>query len=321
MFLDDDTNFLDALNHYLGIPNSHFFTSPEIPISILSSSNAIKRIQKRLFQINSSTLEELDTNSEYYPFLINFHALHEEIYNPSRFEDTSVLVVDYHMGDINGIAVCEKLAQHPAKKILLTGSPEKESVAIDAFNQGIIHYFVSKSDPEFAKKLKTAVIELQQQYFKEVTRAVFDNLLLGNALLQTIAYEKLILSIKEETKAVEYYLLDNIGSMIFVNEKGSPTWLNIKEESELINYENIAKDLGVNNELIELMAKRMKIPFFFDEKDHQLLVEQWNDIFYEAKKLEGIEGYYACIIHGNKRGNLDETKLVSYDSHLNNKSN
>ena len=83
--------------------------------------------------------------------------LHEEIYNKDRFNDVSVIIVDYYMDEMNGIEVCETLSKHPAKKILLTGGADKENIAIDAFNKGIIHRFINKTDPDFPSQIRQAI--------------------------------------------------------------------------------------------------------------------------------------------------------------------
>src|SRR5206468_8133381 len=99
-----------------------------------------------------------------------------EIYSSARFRDVSVVIIDYHMQEINGIDVCKELINHPSKKILLTGSPDKDKIAIDSFNSGIIHRFINKADPDFLPQLKQAIAQLKETYFRDLSIKILPNI-------------------------------------------------------------------------------------------------------------------------------------------------
>lgn len=163
IFLDDDLEFLKTTTRHLEIMNCITYSSPNKVINLLQQQNPFQRIIKR-------TLSSLPhENTDNVSLRINLRKLHEEIYSAERFQDVAVMIVDYHMGDINGIEVCEKLSHHPSKKILLTGGVDKDKIAIDAFNKNIIHRFINKSDPNFVILLKQAVSVLKESYFRELT--------------------------------------------------------------------------------------------------------------------------------------------------------
>ncbi len=75
--------------------------------------------------------------------------------DPSRFDDLSVLVVDYAMPEMTGIEFCAQFRGHRVKKMLLTGAEERD-VVFDAFNQGIIDHFVAKNDDALVDHLADA---------------------------------------------------------------------------------------------------------------------------------------------------------------------
>lgn len=74
---------------------------------------------------------------------LDLSAIHAEVYNPYRFSEISVVVVDYAMPGIDGLEFCRMIENTNVKKILLTGQAD-EKLAIQAFNEGVIHRYIKK---------------------------------------------------------------------------------------------------------------------------------------------------------------------------------
>lgn len=311
--IDDDADFLKAISQYMSIPNYIFFTSPETAINRLINENPFNRIQTRL--LNSMNSELDNATPEYYTHTVNLRKLHEEIYNSARFQDISVLIVDYHMDNMNGIEVCQQLAKHPAKKILLTGGVDKEKIAIDAFNKGIIHRFINKSDENFPKLLIQNINLLKEIYFNELSSSLIPHLPISSAkLFQNCFYINFLRNFQKQIGSIEHYLLDISGSVVFFDQQGSPTWLIVKNDNELTHYEQIAIDAETSDEIIISLNKRERIPFFFSDTDYQQPTQNWNRYLYEAKMIPGIAGYYYAIVTGHLRNNIDHNRFVYHRS-------
>lgn len=309
--IDDDADFLKTIKQHLALPNCILFTSPETAINSLIDQTPFERIRLRL--LNSITnFDDTNTTPEYYTLSINLRDLHKEIYTLKRFQDVSVLIVDYHMGEINGIDLCQKLFHHPAKKILLTGGADKEKVAIEAFNKGIIHRFINKSDANFPLQLKQTINVLKEAYFRDLTKIILPNMPPAANILENSAYINFIRNLQNQINAEEYYLLDISGSMIFLDAQGTPTWFIVKNESELDDYEKIALDSDVKNTLINEIKHRKKIPFFFSDEDYQQPAQNWDKYLYKANPLPGIAGCYYALIKGQIHNNIDHGHLISY---------
>lgn len=314
--IDDDTDFLGILTQHLGIRDCIAYSSPNKAIKSIKNQNPFDRIQSRIVKKTSNAAEDISSCPEDYAVLINMHRLHEEIYNKDRFCDVSVLIVDYHMNELNGIDVCEALATHPAKKILLTGGADKEKVAIEAFNKGIIHRFINKSDPNFPSKLKQAIALLKDAYFRELSLRLLPHMPAASfGTLQNPAYINFINNQQAQFNSVEYYLLDATGSMLFVDTNGTPVWFIVKNETEIINYIKIAEDQDANQELIQTLANRKMIPFFFTEDDYHNSVSEWNNFLYQAHLLPGLSGHYYANNKGHIRNNLIRQNIFSYDAY------
>lgn len=309
--IDDDVDFLTTVTQHSGIADCIPYSQPDKAIAALRQHNAFQRIRSRILKTTDATEY---TTPEDYAVVVNMKGLHEEIYSPDRFQDVSVIVVDYYMDDLCGLDVCEALANHPAKKILLTGGADKEKLAIEAFNRGIIHRFISKSDPNFPNQLSQAITILKEAYFRDLTSSLIPYTTASTHanILQNPAYINFIRNIQTQFNAVEYYLLDTAGSCVFLDMKGMPIWLVVKHESELKDFEDIAKDQEASVALIEKLANREVIPFFFTENDYQSSVKEWGACAYPANALPGVNGYHYTIIEGHVRNNLNFDKIASY---------
>jgi CheY-like chemotaxis protein len=315
--IDDDAEFLKTITQHVEITDCISYSSPNKALEFLKDQNAFQRIQSRILK-TAVVPEDINSMPDDYALLINMHRLHEEIYFKTRFNDVSVLIVDYYMDDISGIDVCESLTNHPAKKILLTGGADKEKIAIEAFNKGIIHRFINKSDPDFTNQLKQAVATLKEAYFRDLTSTILPYISPSNtALLQNPAYINFINNLQNQFSAIEYYLLDATGSSIFLDAESKPLWLVVKHESEINNYKKIAQEQeqDVDRAFIQTLEKYEKIPFFFLDEDYQHPASEWGKFLYSAHPLPGIRGYHYAIVEGHIRNNLAQEKMRAYSPH------
>jgi len=313
--IDDNIDFLRVITQHLGIADCISYSSPCKAVESLKNQKIFDRIYSRTSSKTSTYYNDVNT-AENYELHVNMHKLHEEIYSEDRFHDASVLIIDYHMDEMSGIEVCEALSKHPSKKILLTGSAEKEKVAIEAFNKGIIHRYINKSDPNFPIQLKQAVLMLKEAYFRDMTSQLLPSISAENiSLLQNPAYINFTRNLQAQFNTVEHYLLDKVGSTLFFDANGNPLWLIIKHETEIDNYLNIANDHDADTSIINGLTNRELIPFFFTEGDFLKSISEWGNHLYTAYSLTGTIGYYYTIIEGHIRNNLNCEHIISYAIH------
>lgn len=312
--IDDDLDFLRILSQHLGIADCIPYPFPKEAIKAIREQRPYQRIQGRILK-ETAPHEDLNSSPEDFAVLVNTRGLHEEIYNKERFRDVSVIIVDYHMGEISGIDVCEALSDHPAKKILLTGSVDKELVALEAFNKGIIHRFISKSDPSLPSKLKHATCALKEAYFRDLTALLFPYLESNRTnLTKAPAYVNFVKNLHDQFAAVECYVTDSNGSCVFLTANGKATWFIIKHESELENFVTLAKDQEASPDFIQSLVRHEMIPFFFSDEDYQRPANDWEIFLHKAQPLVGVKGYHYAIIEGYS-SHLNHNKIATYDSY------
>lgn len=313
--IDDDSYFLDILTKHSGIPDCKAFTSPQDAITKLKSNTPLSRLQERIIK-TGVRMPDCDSTPEDHTVSYNLHNLHEEIYNKKRFTDVSVIIVDYYMGETNGINVCEALKAHPAKKILLTGGADKESLAIDAFNKGIIHKFISKSDKDLLIKLSQAIHTLKDAYFHDLSQALLPcSASMRKNPFKYPVFNNFLHDLKNKTNSIEYYMVDIAGTCLMLDENGILTWLVIKHESDMQGFEKLASDMEAPNHLFQGVAERLLMPFFFSEEDYQHPASMWNQFFYPCQPMAGTNDYYYTIFRGGQNQHIDKDRIIPYTVH------
>lgn len=155
-------------------------------------------------------------------------AVYAELDNRKRFSEISVVIVDYAMPGMNGLAFCQQIEHTHVKKILLVG-PGDEALAINALEKGLIHQYINKNEVNLAARIVTCIHELQQHYFANMSELINRMLslttppILEDAQLITLFYE-----LYHKHKIVEFYRLDQQGSMLMLDEDAKPYMLHIK---------------------------------------------------------------------------------------------
>jgi CheY-like chemotaxis protein len=185
------------------------FTSPHEALDFINNSSTTDGFISRLHEAPAS-----------YDSL---YACHEEIYNPDRFNQVSCVLIDYDMPGMNGLAVCEKIKDSRIKKILLTGVAD-EQVAINAFNRGLIDYFIRKHDPHSPQLVLEFTQDAINRFFYDVTQPVIESVIKQSSWITSPLnipdYRTFFAKLMQELQISEYYLLDISGSFFALNTTG-----------------------------------------------------------------------------------------------------
>ena len=304
LFLDDSKIFLKIIE--AGLKDK---------VDLLLSSDYkealefLHKDQEHLEELTCHLLEEKTISDQLMEITIG--NLYGQIYNPSRFNYISVLVVDYKMPDIDGIEFCRLIKNSNIKVILLTAVDDK-SAAIQAFNDGIIHKFFLKDASNLNQLLLDAIRELQYQYFLKLCLPVYNNLPApSKSFFDNSVYWQLFEQVKEEANAAEYYLIDRFGSFLFLDATGEPTWLVIRDEKEMHDYVDMASEQEADKGIILPLENREKLLFQLTEKDVKLPIEYWVDYLFEAEKLDG---FYYSVIKAKTKNYINWNDVCSYDT-------
>lgn len=315
VFVDDSRDFL--LNFVLQLDEGlayKIFDSPE---------EALECIFK-----NRCELESLSKNclSEYteakncpltnHTINLDLAAIHAEVYNAKRFSEISVVVVDYAMPSMNGLEFCKRIEETHIKKILLTGQAD-EKLAIEAFNQGLIHKYIQKNDPEVASLITQSIQELQLQYFQSMSDMVVRMLSVTSpSCLHDRAYADLFWELCRKNEIVEFYLADNSGSFLMLDEDANISFLIVKNEADMRLHYDLALDNGASEEVLDQLMNREKIPCFWQTKASSLKWSQWANCLVNATKFKSLDNYYYAYVQGAVLFDVRLDKILSYHQYL-----
>ncbi|WP_032113775.1 response regulator [Candidatus Paracaedibacter symbiosus] len=225
----------------------------------------------------------------------HIESFYEEIYATSRFQQISTMIVDYDMPGMNGIEVCQSINSPHIQKIILTGAAS-EKLAIDAFNAKDIDYFIEKHDPEVLQKLEDLIVQTQNKYFYSLTRHLTNIIsyesLESMGITDPIFIEFFYRFINEK-KICEYYLLDSIGTFLFLSADGEPSALFVFDDMLLMGQEEMIPPEERTDDLLEdLDNHRKAICHHHFKHGHEYKILEWKDLIYPLSILPGRETYY-----------------------------
>ena len=316
MLVDDNRSILDNLSLSLD-PKLAFklYDQPENALLALQSQLAAPAFNREFIQKNSADSDDEDNIS----IKINFESIRKLIHNSQRFSHVTALIIDYSMPKLTGLEFCQRLHGSPLTKIMLTGEAGP-TVAIDAFNDGVIDQFIVKATPNMQSHLNDSIQAAQWDFFVKQSEHVMAVLKTqSECALFEPAYQKLIKTLFLESQPCEFYLLDQTGSFLFIDEFGDCKWIVVRNERELNDYYEIAKDYSkaysMPDNLLNDLKEYNKIPFLFSEKQRTLQVSEWVEYLYPADLIEGRSNYYYAIIEGRK-DYLSNLPLQSYTNYL-----
>lgn len=315
LFIDDSREFL--MNFTLQLSDMLAYQLFDSPYDALESIE--QKLQESDYLNQRCFSEYIESNN--WPLTnqtinLDLAAIHSEVYNPRRFSEISVVVVDYAMPGMNGIEFCQRMENSSIKKILLTGQAD-EKTAIEAFNQGLIHRYIQKSDPNVTELIKESIHTLQQQYFQNMSDMIVKMLAVNSPnCLQDEKFSSFFKQLCEEKNIVEFYLTENTGSFLLLDDRAKSYCLIMKNEQDLKLHYDLALDNQAPQEVLDQLIKGERIPCFWEPHDFQSDWSDWATYLLPAKKLDCAETYYYVVVDNPLIPNIREEKILSYHDYL-----
>ena len=255
--IDDDYRFIDTLK--ISFETSDIlcktFDKHQLAIPYINADRYRQEFTQKLNDIQN---DDEASESLLYLFV-------QELMNQERYNQISVVVVDYDMPGMNGLELCAALANPFVKIIMLTGAAD-ETLAVRAFNQGLIHQYVRKQDHHFVEQLIEAVVKAQQNYFAEISTLplkLFKNGFYHTAMSDP-AFQDYFYNILTTHRIKEYYLAEATGSFIMIDDKQkihSLITLNDQLIETILTIYDV--DIMTDNQ-IEAIEQRKLIPCYYN---------------------------------------------------------
>lgn len=302
IFIDDDSDFLDDI---VQMSESAEFNANFK--SFTDAQNALEYIDAQSNDAVSSMLEVEAFKSDNRNLgLINKIKSLKDI--KSKINDVSLVVVDYFMPAMDGITFSQKLRKiNPDIKILMLTGEADESIAVNAFNDGVIDQFVKKESLPFSKIVLGAALKQIKNYFQARSRNIIDSLGGGgNRGLPDCVFSTVSAGMMEVAFPFEnlqaLYLLDARGTF-YVKDNMGEKYCSLLSDPDMNNLIEMsleyAKDVD-QTDMVSLIIDKIKakkeVPVFTSQADYQLTLEDWQNLLAPLNHVE-IEGesYYLAI--------------------------
>lgn len=299
--LDDDESLLKSLKKTIGTGN--LVKNFNIP------ADALKFIDKYSSPLDKISFVSSFSEHEYYdtddnvPVKLNISDITALSDYPSRFDELSILVIDYAMPGMPGDVVLEHLKGVPIKKILFSGNAGV-SEATTAFNKQQLNYFLTKNSADIFQELKSHISMLTHEFFVDKTKYLLKYLEVNGPLpLSDEVFVKLFYQIIDDYAINEYYLADKNGSFLLIDKYGEKFYFIVHTDESLdLFVDDFGEDDAVEDS-INKIATRKKIPFFLKtgKSPNQIEAPKWSKYLFEPNVLDGgIKPYYWALSSANK---------------------
>lgn len=315
LFVDDSRDFL--LNFVLQLDEGLAYRVFDSPF------DALDCIHKKCCELDLLSQRCLSEYTEAKNCPLTNHtinldvtAIHAEVYNPRRFSEISVVVVDYAMPGMDGLEFCRRIENTNIKKILLTGQAD-EKLAIEAFNEGLIHRYIQKSDPQVAELITKGIYDLQSQYFQAMSDMIVRMLSVTSpSCLHDKKFAEFFHLLRHEKKVVEHYLADNSGSFLLLDDDAKVSFLIVKNEADMRLHYDLALDNGASEDVLDALASGEKIPCFWQANTQPPEWNDWSTCLVPAHRFESDETYYYAYVQGPVLFDPVQDQILSYHRYL-----
>lgn len=239
-----------------------------------------------------------------------------QIYSSKRFQQISTIIVDYDMPGMNGLEVCRQITSPYIQKIMLTGAATTD-IAVDAFNEGIIHQFIQKDDPDAFTKLETSIAKAQERYHELKSHDFVKQLYAEHpevAVLKDPVFMEVFEKLLQEKQVTEYYLLDTMGSFLFLSETGEASALFVFNEEALESQEDRVPNKDRHPDILEdIYNHRKAICFYPFNTLEKYDPANWKNYIQPLTHLEAKSPLFYAFVPNIT--NLDQSKIVSFKGH------
>ena len=248
--VDDNQSFLDSM--ILEMPSMwacRAFTDPQAALEFLNEPIALPTLAERCFSRETSK----DADAVIH---IDLGLIEQEINHPDRFRRISVLVADYAMPSMNGLELCAAARDPQLRKAMLTGVAD-EKLAVEAFNEGLIHRFIPKHGTSATAIAREYIAELQTEYFNQYTSLLQGSLAVGEPGFPTDPdVERWAEELMGTERLVEYYLVDDPPGLILLGSDGAMFRAMILDAAGFSDQLEIARRHGAPDHIVQGIAER-----------------------------------------------------------------
>lgn len=285
VFVDDNAGFLRGLELKLPQELAYIlYESPHRALERIDQPSELPPLYQRCFSHYQNSMHEAEGERLIH---LDLSLIEREISNPNRFTEVSTVFVDYDMPAMDGLELCERITNPHVRKVMLTGVAD-EKIAVAAFNEGLIHRFINKSDPEAIDKIRDALLDMQRAYFRGISETLRSSLMLGSpGFLADAEFGAFFADLRRRERFAEYYLVDDPHGFLLLRDTGELSRLVVHHETECAELAEKARRQGAPTELCDKIESGRSLPWFYETIESFMDAEpyEWYDYVHPAEQV------------------------------------
>ena len=292
--IDDNDLFLQTLD--LRMPADVaclLYHNPKQALSLLNQRPTLAPIADRC--VSATSVESIRDSG----IQLDAALIEEEIRSIERFRRISVVIVDYAMPAMKGLAFCDQIAHPAVKKILMTGASD-ERLAVSAFNDGRIDLFVPKGRANTLELVAGGALDLQREFFFDQQRAIQEALAIDPPpMLCEEVVAEYFTNLRSKHRFVEHYLVGDPPGFVLLTARGAQYRLLVLRDAEVTAQVEYAARRGAPLDVVQAIATRNRIGFFVEcAEAGPNEPYPWHDLLLEPTPLEGRQKWWVALIEG-----------------------
>ncbi|WP_434109881.1 response regulator [Paraburkholderia caffeinilytica] len=288
VFVDDSDSYLDALRRFFpDISTNLFFTRPQTALAFIR-----KHARENSLEFAPASASLSETGLERY---VESSAERDILIRDSRFTEVAAVVVDYDMPGLSGVEFLSSISNLRCAKVLLTGVAD-ETVAVKAFNAGIVDLYLRKTDADSANRLVHFLKDARNRHCSE---SGWLGLGENGTTYCDPRTKRVIDEIVAAEGIVEYYWRPEQNAILMFDRAGQPSVFLAWAENDWISQAEIVADESGPVELLRQMAVRESMPVFWPHlafrpgTDFKTVTPQtipgWDDAFYGWSRIDSAD--------------------------------
>lgn len=214
-----------------------------------------------------------------------------------NMQETSVVIIDYSMPQMNGIEFCEKISNPAIKKILLTGFATT-SEAVKAFNNNVINYYIKKNDDDMLEELQKSIQQLQHAYFNDLSHSIkTDAIDSTTPFFSDTVLANYFESLCESLSVAEYYFLSGPSRFLLNLKDGNKIVWVLYTEEDYEEHLQVMVEEQAPKQIIDALKNKKSVPYFktadgyFDSS-----ISNPSAHLFPATCIEGKVNYYCGLV-------------------------
>ncbi len=294
VFVDDNDNYLDALRRFFpDVSTNLFFSRPQAGLAFIRQHARENTLE---FAPASACLSETG-----FDRFVETSPQRDVLARATRFSEVAAVVVDYDMPGVSGVEFLSSISNLHCAKILLTGVAD-ETVAVKAFNAGIVDLYLRKTDADSANRLVHFLKDAKSRHCSEMGWLALGE----NGMTYCDPRTRKVLDeVVKDKGIVEYYWRPEQNAILMFDREGRGSVFVAWAEHDWISQGEIVADESGPAELLKQMAVREVMPLFWPHLAYRSGVEfrmlkpqpipGWGDAFYCWSPIETPEVVQAGV--------------------------